>query len=239
VGAFLTAAYMTRCVYLTFFGEYRGHGHPHESEPLITVPLIVLAGFSILAGLVNAAPLGLEKFKEWVEPTFVFPHLVHPEFDYPKAGLSLFIALLGIGIAAYFWFQKEELGPLKGLTERNKVAHAGYTFLENKYYIDYLYEDVIVAGIKGPLARGSYWFNQNVIDKVVNAFGVGAQKIGRFTYNTIDQKGIDRAYDGVAEATGDAGGLLRYFQSGRVQRYALLLFGAVGILALALLLANS
>jgi len=181
----------------------------------------------------------LEKFKEWVEPTFVFPHLVHPEFDYPKAGLSLFIALLGIGIAAYFWFQKEELGPLKGLTERNKVAHAGYTFLENKYYIDYLYEDVIVAGIKGPLARGSYWFNQNVIDKVVNAFGVGAQKIGRFTYNTIDQKGIDRAYDGVAEATGDAGGLLRYFQSGRVQRYALLLFGAVGILALALLLANS
>ena len=41
------------------------------------------------------------------------------------------------------------------------------------------------------------------------------------------------------EATGDAGGLLRYFQSGRVQRYALLLFGSVGILALALLLANS
>ena len=239
VGAFLTAAYMTRCVYLTFFGEYRGHGHPHESEPLITVPLIVLAGFSILAGLVNAAPIGVEKFKQWVEPTFVFPQLVHPEFDYPKAGLSLFIAFLGIGIAAYFWFQREELGPLRGLTERNQVAHAGYTFLENKYYIDYLYEDIIVAGIKGPMARGTYWFNQNVIDKVVNAFGIGAQKIGRFTYNVIDQKGIDRAYDGVAEATGDAGGLLRYFQSGRVQRYALLLFGSVGILALFLLLANS
>jgi NADH-quinone oxidoreductase subunit L len=239
VGAFLTAAYMTRCVYLTFFGEYRGHGQPHESEPLITVPLIVLAVFSAFAGLVNAAPIGVEKFKEWVEPTFVFPHLVHPAFDYPKAGLSLFIALLGIGIAAYFWFQKEELGPLKGLTQRNRAAHAGYTFLENKYYIDYLYEDVIVAGIKGPMARGAYWFNQNVIDKVVNSFGVGAQKLGRFTYNTIDQKGIDRAYNGVAEATGDTGGLLRYFQSGRVQRYALFLFGAVGILALALLIANS
>ncbi len=39
VGAFMTAAYMARCVYLTFFGEYRGHGHPHESEPAITVPL--------------------------------------------------------------------------------------------------------------------------------------------------------------------------------------------------------
>ena len=44
VGALLTAAYMTRCVYLTFFGEYRGHGHPHESPKAITGPLVVLAG---------------------------------------------------------------------------------------------------------------------------------------------------------------------------------------------------
>jgi NADH-quinone oxidoreductase subunit L len=239
VGAFLTAAYMTRCVYLTFFGEYRGHGQPHESERAITIPLIVLAVFSVLAGFLNAAPLGIEKFKEWVDPTFVFPELVHADFDYVLAPLSVFIAVLGIGIAAYFWFQKEELGPLRGLTQRNKLANAGYTFLENKYYIDYLYEDVIVASIKGPIARGVYWFNQNVIDKIVNAFGVGAQLLGRFIYNTIDQKGIDRAYDGVAEATGDTGGLLRYLQSGRVQRYALLLFGAVGILALGLLLVNS
>ena len=44
---------MTRCVYLTFFGEYRGHGHPHESEPAITVPLIVLSVFAILAGFLE------------------------------------------------------------------------------------------------------------------------------------------------------------------------------------------
>ena len=117
IGAFLTAAYMTRCVYLTFFGEYRGHGHPHESERAITVPLIVLAAFSILIGLINAAPLGIEKFTEWVEPTVNFPDLVHAEFDYPKAIISVTIALLGIGIAAFFWFRKEELGPLKGLTQ--------------------------------------------------------------------------------------------------------------------------
>src|SRR5437667_9879856 len=47
LGAFMTAAYMTRCVYLTFFGEFRGHGHPHESEPAITAPLVVLAVFSV------------------------------------------------------------------------------------------------------------------------------------------------------------------------------------------------
>ena len=47
IGAFLTAAYMTRCVYLTFFGEFRGHGEPHESPPTLTVPLIVLAVASV------------------------------------------------------------------------------------------------------------------------------------------------------------------------------------------------
>ena len=238
VGAFLTAAYMTRCIYLTFFGEYRGHGHPHESEPLITVPLIILAFFSVVAGLINAAPLGIEKFKDWIEPTVLFPHLVHADFDYPKALISVTVAVFGIGIAAYFWFQKEELGPLKGLTERNKLARAGYTFLEKKYYLDVLYENIIVAGIKGPIARGAYWFDQHVIDKIVNSLGSGARRAGQFTYDVIDQRVVDGAVNEVAELTGETGGILRYAQSGKVQRYALLLFAAVGLLALALLIFN-
>ena len=45
----------------------------------------------------------------------------------------------------------------------------GYTVLVNKYYFDHLYTDIIVGDIKGPIARASYWFNQNVIDGVVNA----------------------------------------------------------------------
>jgi NADH-quinone oxidoreductase subunit L len=241
VGAFLTAAYMTRCVYLTFFGEYRGHGHPHESEPAITVPLIVLSVFSILAGVLawSAWPFHLEKFKEWVEPRVSFPVVVHPGFDYSKAAISLAVATLGIGIAAFFWFKREELGVLNGLTQRNKVAHAGYTFLENKYYLDALYEGVIVASIKGGIARAAYWVNQHVIDAVVNGAGRGAKAVGDFTYNTLDQKGVDGAVNGVAEITGESGGLLRYFQSGRVQRYALLMFAAVGLLSLAILLANT
>jgi NADH-quinone oxidoreductase subunit L len=239
VGAFLTAAYMTRCVYLTFFGDYRGHGQPHESEPAITVPLIVLAVFSILAGFLNAAAIHVEKFAEWVEPRVAFPQLVHPAFDYPTAVISVSIAALGIGIAAYFWFQREALGALKGLTQRNKLAHAGYTFLENKYYLDTLYEGVIVASIKGGIARAAYWVNQNVIDAVVNGAGRGAKAVGDFTYNILDQKGVDGAVNGVAEITGESGGLLRYFQSGRVQRYALLMFVAVGLLSLAILLTNT
>ena len=238
VGAFLTAAYMTRCVYLTFFGEYRGHGHPHESEPVITVPLIILAVFAVLAGFLNAAAFHIEKFASWVEPRVAFPELVHPAFDYPKAAISLSVAAIGIGVAAFFFFKREKLGKLNGLTERNKVAHAGYMFLVNKYYLDALYENVIVASIRGPIARGCYWVNQHVIDAVVNGAGKGAKATGQWTYDYLDRKVVDGAVNGTAEVTAESGGLLRYFQAGRVQRYALYMFAAVGLLALLLLIAN-
>ena len=55
VGAAMTAAYMTRCVWLTFLGEFRGHGHPHESPRAITVPLVILTVMSVLAGLAQRA----------------------------------------------------------------------------------------------------------------------------------------------------------------------------------------
>jgi NADH-quinone oxidoreductase subunit L len=240
VGAFLTAAYMARCVYLTFFGEYRGHGHgePHESERAITIPLIVLAVFSALAGFINAAPLGIEKFKDWVEPRIAFPSLVHPDFDYGLAAVSLAIALLGLGIGAYFWFRREELTRFKDLTQRSKVAHAGYMFLVNKYYLDDLYENVIVDGTRGAVARASYWINQNVIDGVVNAAGRGTVKLGRATYDVLDQRVVDGAINGIAIETGLAGGEVRKVQSGRVQRYALILFAGVALLALAIYIIN-
>jgi NADH-quinone oxidoreductase subunit L len=235
VGALLTAAYMTRCVYLTFFGEYRGHGHPHESPRAMTVPLIVLAGFSIVAGFVNASAFDIEKFTEWVEPTVAFPVLEHPEFEITGAMLSLLFAGAGILIAYAYWFR--ELGP-HGLTERSRVARNGYTFLENKYYLDHLYENVIVASIKGAIARASYWVDQNIIDRTVNEVGSGAARVGRFAYDVVDQEVVDGAVNGIAVSTGETGGLLRYVQSGRVQRYALMLFAAVALLSLALLIFN-
>jgi len=238
VGAFLTAAYMTRCVYLTFFGEYRGHAEPHESERGITIPLVILAGLSVIAGLINAAPLGIEKFTEWVEPTFAFPEIVHAEFDAPLAIGSVSIALVAIGVAAFLWFRREELGPFRGLTKRSKPAAAGYAFLENKYYLDHLYEDVVVDGIRQPVAAGAYWFDQHAVDGVVNGAGRGAAGIGRFMYDVVDQKGVDGAINGLATGTGDAGGALRTVQSGRVQRYALFLFAGVGLLSLALFLTD-
>jgi len=239
VGAFLTAAYMTRCVYLTFFGQYRGHGEPHESERSITIPLVILAGFSVVAGIVNATALDIEKFTEWFEPRVAFPTLEHADFDIGIAGISLLVVAVGIGIAGYLWFQREELGSFRGLTQRSRPARAVYRFLENKYYLDYLYENVIVDGIRNQIARASYWFNQNVIDGIVNGAGRGAARAGTLVYDVIDQQGVDGAINGIAAGTGDAGGAVQTVQSGRVQRYALLLFAAVGLLSLALFLANS
>jgi NADH-quinone oxidoreductase subunit L len=235
IGAFLTAAYMTRCVYLTFFGEYRGHGEPHESPRAITVPLIVLAVLSVVAGWINITAVEFEKFKDWVEPTVAFPHLEHAEFELIDPILALAFAVLGLLVSYAYWFRNA--GP-HGITESNPLARSGYRFLENKYYLDALYENVIVAAIKGPIARAAYWVNQKVIDGVINGLGRGTARAGRFAYDVLDQQAVDGAINGIAVSTGETGGLLRYVQSGRVQRYALLLFAAVALLSLALFIFN-
>jgi len=110
--------------------------------------------------------------------------------------------------------------------------------LQNKYYLDDLYEGVIVKGIREPIARGAYWINQNVIDGVVNGAGVAARGLAKFVYEVIDQKGVDGIVNGAGLASEGSGSLLRKIQTGRVQQYAALMLGAVGVSALALVLAT-
>jgi NADH-quinone oxidoreductase subunit L len=239
IGAFMTAAYMTRCVYLTFFGEYRGHGQPHESGPVLTVPLIVLAVFATITGFANAAadPFNLENFKKYVEPVaayFPIAEITTPEFHNLTAIISVGVALLGFLLTLAYYTNR--LSALHGLTTRNQAAKAGYVFLENKYYLDHLYTNVVVGGIKRPIAKATYWFDQRVVDGAVNGVGAGARDAARGAYDFFDQKVVDGAVNGIADTTGDTGNLLRYVQSGRVQRYALILFAAVGLLSLALFL---
>jgi NADH-quinone oxidoreductase subunit L len=233
VGAFMTAAYMTRCVYLTFFGEYRGHGHPHESPPLITGPLWVLAVLSVGAGLLNAP--GIEKFTEWFQPTGqpYFPPTVHHEFSVTAALIASAVAIGAIVVGYLYWWREHSV---TGLSERNRLARIGNTFLVNKYYLDHLYEDVIIGGIKGPIARGAYWINQNVIDGVLNAAGIGAREAGNWVYDNIDQRVVDGFYNSAGAGAEDSGGLLRRLQTGNVQTYGSLLFGGATLLALGLVI---
>jgi NADH-quinone oxidoreductase subunit L len=325
-GAFLTAAYMTRATYLTFFGEARGaaagehhdehdahaahdahddhgahaahdthgahdahgdHGDhgPHESPKLITIPLIILAALALVAGLANATPFGSnwENFKKYVEPSSeyvmvesavasgpgesiivpaaeegakkegcavvapeegmacYFPTVSHAKFKWSKAALSLFIVAVGLVSSWLFCVQyyTRRNRRLVGLTERNIVLRGGYKLLWNKYYLDALYEKVIVRAVAYPIARAAYWFNQNVLDGIVNAAGKISRRVAGWVYRNIDQRVVDGAVNGSGAAARGTGGALRPVQSGKVNQYGALLFAAAAIGALILVIINT
>ncbi len=238
LAAFCTAAYMTRTIWYAFFGEYRGHGHPHESGPRITVPLIILATLGAIVGFLNLPaafdflPAGsLTRFEKFVEPIgLYFPSITHASFNPVLAVLSVAVGLSGI-VVAYLYYWKGAFKGLHGLSERNSLAGWGKNVLVNKYYFDWLYTTVIVGFVKGPLARASNWFNQNVIDGVVNGVGRGAVGVGKFVYDDIDQRVVDGAVNGAGATASGSGGVLRHLQTGRIQQYTALFFAAAAILA--------
>ena len=244
LGALMTAAYMTRCVYLTFFGEPHGHAAdpnhpPHESGPRIVVPLYILSGMAIVAGVVNLPAFSwlpsdwALRFEHFYEPKGeYFPSALatfaHPEFSLTTAVVSSAIGLLGIGLA-YAWYFRGR-GP-HGITARSKLARAGHRALVEKYYLDRLYTDIIVGSVKGPIAKAAYWFNQKAIDGVANGLGAGAAAGGRWVYDHIDQGVIDGAVNGSGAAAEGSGQGLRKLQTGRVQEYAALFFAGAALIA--------
>jgi NADH-quinone oxidoreductase subunit L len=243
VGGGMTAAYMTRCIYLTFFGEPRGHAAdphhpPHESGPRILVPLYILAALAVVAGFANLPAGGIFpdgmalRFEHYVEPVAAYfpgelPTFHHPHFSWWVAVVSTAWAVVAAGLAYAYWF----LGRAHGVTERNRVARGGYVLLENKYYFDHLYTGVVAGGTKGPVARGVNWFNQNVLDGIVNGVAAVSVSVARFLYRYIDQGVVDGAVNGSGRLSEAFGQFFRTFQTGRVQQYGALLFGGAVILA--------
>ena len=250
LGAAVTAAYMTRVVYLTFFGTYRGHGHPHESGPRILAPLYVLAFFAVVAGLFNM-PKGFqlwpeawqERFGHYVEPVAAyFPAIGHAKPSWSLAIVSTLVALAGAGLAWSYYFKRvqsrsetagaslTEIGD--GPVSRGGLPRAAHTALVNKYYFDHLYTGVIVKAVKGPLAKATYWSNQRIIDGVVNEAGRRSVAAGRAVYDHVDQGLIDNVIvDGSGRASDASGEGLRAMQTGKVQQYAAILFAAAALLA--------
>ena len=251
IGAALTCAYMTRVIYLTFFGEFRGdthgHGDPHESGKRITIPLIILSVMAIGAGFLNL-PVGFltgnttswqERFGHYVEPVATyFPAIAHGTPSWTLAIFSTLVALTGVGLAAHYFFIKvnaqspaaTELA--NGLTSKNKIAKAGHTVLKQKYYLDHLYTDIIANGTKGPVADAAYWTNQKGIDGVVNQVGKQATKSATFVYEKIDQNLVDGAVNLSGRASEGLGETTRTIvQRGKVHQYAAIMFAATTILA--------
>ncbi len=245
VGAALTGAYMTRAIWYVFFGERRGASATHdmhENGPRIVVPLMILAGLACVAGFANLPDTGALswvpdgvalRFEHYVEPTGAyFPGaangFAHPEFNVILALVSTLVGLAGVGLA-YLWFWKD-LGPHR-ITERNKAARAGYLVLEKKYGLDILYTDIIAGGLKGPVAKATYWFNQNIIDGVVNLVASTARTTGAWVYKYIDQGVVDNVVKGSGLAAEGSGEVLRKAQTGKVQAYGAYLFLGAAVLA--------
>jgi NADH-quinone oxidoreductase subunit L len=154
-------------------------------------------------------------------------------FKWGVAIPSVGLALAGIAASlAYYLVAKGDLG----LVRKFAPARLFHKVLKNKYYLDHLWTNVIVGSIKGPIAATAYWINQHVLDGVVNTAGKGATAVGRFAYEVIDQKIVDGVVNGSGSIARESGGVLRLIQTGKVQNYAAVVLGFVGLIGLGLAL---
>jgi NADH-quinone oxidoreductase subunit L len=217
--AVITAFYMSRAVLLTFFGTYRGSGHPHESPSVMTAPLVLLAGLAATSGFLGAPQLNAV-FANWVH----FGAEAHSEpFSYGFAAISILGAAAGLVLGYRIYSRWRTREPLRALGP-------AYTLLDRKYFLDDIYMRGVVRPVQYPLSSAVDRFNTLVLDGIVHAVAAVTRALAWFV-DLFDRKAIDGAVNGVAETAGFSGGLLRYLQSGNVQRYAVFLFAGVAILA--------
>ena len=231
LGAFITAFYMTRAVSLTFLGEYRGHGHPHESHNLMTTPLLALSVFAIASGWVNI-PGVYTGFTDWVTTRKNKIVEYHPEsFDLFALSSGLLAGLLGIALG-YYLYQLQ--GSAETGDDKIKIQPI-WSVLENKYYLDDFYFKYVIDPVKINISRAVDKFNTNVIDRFVNGFGQIASFLGGIVYNNFDQNGIDKLLNMSSSSTDSFGGKVKLLQTGKTQQYLMLFLGGVVTISLLIL----
>jgi NADH-quinone oxidoreductase subunit L len=213
ITAGLTAFYMFRAVFMTFCGKSRvepaAEHHVHESGSKMTIPLIALAFFSVVAGYISwPKPLGgAERFDQYLEPVFGHSEAwLRASAAHPPAhagGLSLMTYSLVAGVAGLliaWWFYLKSTD----IPDRLAQRFAGlYRAVVHKYYVDEFYNWLIVHPIH-----------------------VVSEKI---LWQSVDAGAIDGvAVEGTGEAAQGLGGILRRIQSGNIPSYAAwVLLGAV------------
>jgi NADH-quinone oxidoreductase subunit L len=175
VASIMTAFYMFRLMYLTFFKEFRGtehqKSHLHESPSLITVPLIVLALLATFGGLINFP--GSNWLNHYLKP--IISKVSHEEAlnstSYILMGIALVGAIVGITVAYIKYIKKSELpAEDQNITGISKIIY-------NKYYVDEAYTMLIV----NPLNAASRFFRDTVetgLSKFVFGFEKATEAIG-------------------------------------------------------------
>ena len=201
VAAGMTAFYMFRLVFMTFFGEQktdpRAKDHIPESPLTITIPLMVLGLLAVIGGYVGVPKIlgGINRFEHFLAPVFehtqhhheIHAHGAHST-EWMMMGISVGIAAFGIFMAWTMYVKNPEL-PAKFTTK-----FAGlYKAVFNKWYIDELYDFVFVNPCK---------------------------KLGTFLWRGIDVRIVDGVVNGCAWIVKGVGAGLRYTQSGYLYNYA-------------------
>ncbi len=206
IGAMMTAFYMFRLYASTFLGKFRGtpaqESHLHESPTAMTIPLIVLAFLSVVAGFIGIPEVfakDAHSLEHFLAPVFAAStklkeahHLSHST-EYMLMAVSVGLALLMIFLA-YNKFSKNP-----DLAEPQRFGKV----LANKWYIDELYNKIIVQPINA---------------------------IGKFFNNVIEKFGIDGMVNGTGELVQYGSRQLRHLQSGQIGSYVLLMVFAIFLL---------
>lgn len=177
-GAFLTAFYMFRMLFLTFYGTYRGTHHAeehiHESPKSMTIPLIVLAILSMIGGVIGIPEAlgGHHWLSQWLSP--VIRHTAESadhNTEYMLMAVSVVGVLISIGVA-YSKYIKQNHVPVADEGKRSGLANLSY----HKFYLDEIYDFII----RKPLDALSAFFykvvDNKIVDGIVNFFGWSASE---------------------------------------------------------------
>jgi NADH-quinone oxidoreductase subunit L len=203
LGALMTAFYMFRLYAMTFLGKFRGtekqQHHLHESPIAITFPLIVLAILSIIGGWIGIPSIfmkGGHRLEEFLQPIFAASKVLTPPehkhgLDHNTEWMLMAISVLGALIALVFaWIKFSKY-------QKTDVEATGIgKVLENKWYVDELYDTVIVKPI---------------------------QSIATFFNNIFEHKIIDGLVNGVGKAVNYGSRQIRLLQTGQVGSYVLMM----------------
>lgn len=236
ISALLTAFYMGRQVLMVFFGQPRSPAaeHARENPPVMTVPLMILAGLSLLGGFINIP--AFHTFTDWLEHSIELIH--HGEFSFLVAAVSTFLAILGLAVAWYLYSRRyQELQKLPTARRPDDPLRTFlgpvFTGMERKWWIDELYWSVILnpyIALSRFLADVIDWrfWHDWFHDKLI---------VGGYNFLTnllavrIDLGGIDAIANGLARVTQGSAAGLRRIETGFVRNYALAVFlGVVVIL---------
>ena len=241
-GASLTAFYMTRQVCYVFFGNNRNRrvshsssgladAGPHESPPVMTRPLMILAGFAVLLGFFgtpawpwfqtylngNTAVFDPGKLFQWQTLFVMF--------------LSTLVVAAGLGGA--WWLYGRAPAKTADAPDPIEETHAGtFDALRNKFFVDELYEATIVR-FNATFARFCHWLDSVVLDTlvlIVSYLVLGLSWLNR----VIDEYVVNLGFDEVCQRLRRGSGLLSRLQDGQVQNYLSVIGLALTVLLLLL-----